>query len=168
MSHIRKRAFFPILVLALVVAACGDDDVAPGVPTTTAGGENGSPGGNGQASGSSLTLGDETFALGGGLCYLQEQPAAAGGGSILATAQASGTTADGERVHIDFTRWSEESMFAGDDITVEIGPLGNSTGYSAVLDIGAVDIAGSVVSGSGVTFQADDGSEVTGAFAINC
>jgi hypothetical protein len=131
-----------------------DDDAASG----SGGGEAGS-----------LVLDGETIELGPGLCFLEEQPSAGGGGSILATAQAQGSNAAGEDVRIDFSRYSEDSDFAGDDVSIDVGALGESTGYSGNEPEGAVSIDGNVVSATDFPVMSfDDGSEITVSFTINC
>ncbi|HSM01493.1 MAG TPA: hypothetical protein VK960_03490 [Acidimicrobiia bacterium] len=171
-----RHMFLAILVVVLVGAACGDDDAT--TPTTAAPGGQTDAGSNGgtptpSASGGFLTLGDETIQFDSARCFLQEQEAAAGGGSILATGQGFGTNSEGVEVSLDFTRFSEESDFAGDDILVDIGDpfSGDTVGYAARVDIGVVSIEGNLVSASGLTFESfDEGAEspLEGAFELNC
>ena len=166
----------------LLLTGCGDDDdgtAVDDVDTGTVEGEGSdtgdpeddegeaTPAGGGGAG--VLVLGGEEIELGPGLCYLEEQPAAAGGGSILATAQAQGTNAAGEEVRIDFTRFSEDSQFAGDDVSVDVGALGESVGYAGGADEGTVSIDGNVVSATDFPMSNfDDGSQATVSFTISC
>ena len=128
----------------------GQTDATSGTDPGTE--SDGSTDGDASASGSSggggsrLFLDGEEIVLGPGRCYLQEQPAAAGGGSILATAQAQGTNAAGDDVRIDFTRYSADSQFAGDDVNIDVGPLGASEGHGGSAPEGAVTVEGNVVS----------------------
>jgi len=168
--------FLAILVLVLVGAACGDDDATS--PTTAAPGgqtDNGSSAGTPtpSATGGFLTLGDETIQFDSARCYLEEQPSAGGGGSILATGQGFGTNSEGVEVSLDFTRFNEESQFAGDDINVVIGDpfSGDTISYFAGLDIGGVSIDGNRLSASGLTFESfDEGADspLDGAFELSC
>ena len=128
--------------------------------------DEGASGGGGAGS---LVLDGETIELGPGLCFLEEQPSAGGGGSILATAQAEGATADGETVLVDFTRYSDDSQFAGDDVSVDVGPLGESVSYMGNEPEGAVSVDGNVVSATDFPLMnADDGSPATVSFTISC
>lgn len=184
-----------VLAGSLSLVACGDDDddvtaIDPVEETDDAGGtddgatDDGSDSedepatddaaaddGSAEQGGGAgtLVLGGEEIDLGSGRCFLEEQPAAAGGGSILAVAQASGTTAAGEEVLIDFTRFSEDSQFAGDDVSVDVGPIADSVSYRGSTPVGTVSIDGDVVSASDLPLQnTDDGSEVTASFTISC
>ena len=168
----------------LMLTGCGDDDddgtAIDDVDTGTVEGEGSDTGdpadeeGDAASSGGGggtglLVLGGEEIELGPGRCFLEEQPAAAGGGSILATAQAQGADAAGEEVRIDFTRFSEDSQFAGDDVTVDVGPLGGSVGYSGKEAEGSVSVDGNVVSATDFPMMnSDDLSEITATFTINC
>ena len=139
---------------------------APGSADDGADDAAAAPSGGGGAG--SLTLDGEEIALGPGRCYLQEQPAAAGGGSIELTAQAQGTNAAGDDVRLDFSRYSEESQFAGDDVSIDVGPLGNSVSYHGSQPSGAVTVDGQVVSASGFTVRDDQFQEQPVSFTINC
>lgn len=166
----------------LLLTGCGDDDdgtAVDDVDTGTVedeGSDTGDPGdeeGDAAPAGGggtgSLVLDGEEIELGPGLCFLEEQPSAGGGGSILATAQAQGTDAAGEEVRIDFTRYSEDSQFAGDDVSVDVGPLGGSVGYSGSEAEGTVSVDGSVVSATDFPLMnSEDLSEITASFTINC
>lgn len=149
----------------------GADD--GGSSGTTAATDDTSGGGESTPSGSAsgtLTLDGEEIELSGGLCYLEEQPAAAGGGSIEATAQASGTDADGDEVMIDFTRFSADNQFAGDDVSLTIGdPFSpDARSLSGTSDAGTVSIDGSTVSASDFEVSEDLADTVFISFTIEC
>ena len=165
-------------VMVLAIAACGGDDgaddngttQAPGntTPTTTAAAPSGGGGGGGGggAAGGELVFGDETITSSGARCFLQEQDAF-GGGTIHATAQATGVNAAGEDVLIDWTRFGEDTQFAGDDVLVNIGP----EEFASRTDIGTLTIDGSTVRSPDLTFTIfrDTGMvEIPGSFEINC
>lgn len=156
------------LALLTIAAACSSSGTSTGsdapadTPTSEAPAEN--PGTT--TEGGTLTLGDETIALGPGRCFLSDQDAA-GGGTIHATAQASGTNAAGDEVRLDFTRFGDDTAFAGDDISVDIGELGASTSWDARLPSGTVSIDGRTVSAPDFVLM-DDGEELTASFTINC
>lgn len=170
---------------SLLLAGCGDDDddVATTDPVDEVtdddaddgGGEATEGGGDepaasgGSGGGGTLVFDGEEIALDSARCFLEEQEAAAGGGSIEFVAQGSGTNAAGEEVLLDVSRYSEESMFAGDDVTVDIGPLMDSVGYSGKEPAGTVSVDGDVVSAEGFTLLDDAAtSEVTVSFTISC
>jgi hypothetical protein len=180
----RIRRVLPILVVALTfIAACGDDDASSNTEADTSsnteatasggsdtgGSDTGSQGGGGSAG--FVTLGGETITLDSARCFLQPQDAAAGGGQILATAQGSGTNAAGDEVAVDFSRFSEDSQFAGDDVKVDVGdPFSDSAvSFGGSVEIGGVDLSGSTVSATGfVLNNFSDFSEVVADFEINC
>jgi hypothetical protein len=145
-------------------AASGDDTpvTTADAPTTTApAGGGGGGGGAGE-----LKLGDETIALGTPRCFLQEQDAF-GGGTILATAQASGVNAAGDDVLIDWTRFGDDTQFAGDDVLVNIG----AEEYASKTDIGTLTLDGSTVTSPELTFTVfrdNDMIQIPGSFEINC
>jgi hypothetical protein len=167
-------------------AACGDDGDGTSAPAPVDGdsdaddgtaedgptdeGSGDAPTGGGGGGGGSLIFGDETITLDRALCYLQEQPVAGSEGTIELTAQGHGTNAAGESVVVDFTRFGEDSLFAGDDITIDIGdPRGDDfMEYGAVLDIGGVLVDGTVVTATDVPFAGDDGTQIVGSFRIEC
>lgn len=174
-----------VACLSLVVAACGGGDGEGGAasppaaatdpaatdPATTARAATGPPA-EGPGGDSTVTLGDEVIALDGGPgCYTEPQDTA-GGGQILVTAQLSGTTAAGEPVLIDFTRYDEESMFTGDDVSLAIGTLDSSTGdysvgdYSVKLELGAA--GDGVLQATDFTWESDELGTAPGAFTIHC
>ncbi|NNE10802.1 MAG: hypothetical protein HKN41_00990 [Ilumatobacter sp.] len=168
-----------VAVAALAVAGCGgDDDDAGGAgepadaaSAADADGAGDGGGGGGGAGGGNVVLGDETIEFESTRCFLQEQDAAAGGGKILFVAQAFGTDADGEPVAVDVSRYDEDSMFHGDDVTVDVGdPFGDSAvSWSGGGEVGTVTVAGSTVSADGLTFvNSDDFSEQPGSFTIDC
>ncbi len=144
-----------------------DDDGAGDDGATDEGGDEQAPTGGG--GGGTLVFDGEEIALDGARCFLEEQEAAAGGGSIEFVAQGSGTNAAGEEVALDVSRYSEESQFAGDDVTIDIGPLMESVGYSGKEPAGTVTVDGNVVSAEGFpVLSSEDMSEVTVSFTINC
>lgn len=162
--------------LILAISGCGsdsDDSASKAKDGATSGGgptagSDGS-GGSTAAGPGSLVFGEETIALEPGRCYLQEQDSAGGGGKILATAQAVGTNAAGEEVRVDFTRYDENSQFFGDDISIDVGPVGSSTGYSSRVDVGGVEVSGDTVTASDIPMRnMDDGSEFSASFEIGC
>jgi hypothetical protein len=178
-----------LAALALFAGACGDDDDGAATRSVDEGsddmgdadddmgdaddgssGDAPTGGGGGGGGGGTLTFGDETISLDRALCYLQEQPVAGSEGTIELTAQGHGTNAAGDPVVIDFSRFSEDSLFAGDDISVDIGdPRGDDfQGYTARLDIGGVARDGNVFSATDVSFVGDMGEEVVGSFRIEC
>jgi hypothetical protein len=177
-----------IAVVLLGGASCGDDgdgaappppdqgagdtagDGAEVEPTDSDGQAPSGPSGGG-GGGGVLTLGSETIELDGARCFLEEQPAAGGGGSIELTGQGMGTNAAGDDVVVDFTRYSDDSMFAGDDVSIDIGdPRGDDfVSFEASLDTGTVTLAGNVLSASDIPLtNLDDGSELVASFRIEC
>ena len=115
-----------------------------------------------------MSFDGEEIALSPGRCYFKEQDVA--GSKITATAQATGTNAAGEEVLVDFSRY-KESSFAdpGDDVTVTIGPLGNSEEYGAYMPLDTVSVSDDNVSVGESTFSSfDDGSKVVGSVTIEC
>jgi len=182
------------LVVAVPLAACGGDDDDAGESDAgtaaddsaaasdggdsgadtagePAGDDNAADQGSGGGGGGTLVLGDETIELESARCFLQEQEAAAGGGKILFVAQGFGATAAGDELVLDVSRYDEDSQFAGDDMTVDIGDpfSADAVSLSATGEIGTVTVDGSNVSADDVTFSDfDSGTEQTGSFEINC
>ncbi len=102
---------------------------------------------------------------------LEEQEAAAGGGTIELSGQASGTNAAGDEVLIDFVRFSSDSDFAGDDVSVSTGDPGSADATELLgnAEIGAVSLDGSTLSATG--FEVSDtegGGVVVISFEIAC
>jgi len=184
-------------LLALVAAGCGDDDAGSegggnGGETTVAqdagAGETTVPGdaepmdedqpmeddnGGSESGGLAgmVVVGDETITLDSARCFLEEQDAAAGGGKILFTAQASGTNADGEEITIDVFRFDEDSQFTGDKVSLVVGDpfSADAVSWDADGEIGAVQVDGDVVRSAGLTFvNSNDLSELPGSFEIQC
>lgn len=180
---VRLGALLFALLLAFGLAACSDDSDdsstttqgdAPADADSDSGAEDtdddAPEGGGGEGT---LTMGDEEIALGAGRCFLEEQDAAAGGGTIELTGQASGTNAAGDEVLIDFTRFSAESDFAGDDVSVVVGDFtsGDATEFLGNAEIGTVSLDGSVLSASGfevTSFDSGDADVVLISFEIAC
>lgn len=173
----RMLAMASVAVL-LTAAGCssdssdGADDSGSGDATAADSGDSGSTADAGPTGGASgtLTLDGEEIELTGGQCYLEEQPAAAGGGSIEATAQADGTDADGDPILIDFTRFSADNQFAGDDVSLTIGdPFSpDARSLSGTSDAGTVSIDGSTVSASDFEVSEDLADTVFISFTIEC
>lgn len=159
------------VVAALLVGACGDDDSTTDGTPAAGDQQPTNKGATGGGDAGFITIGGETVGFDSARCFLEEQDAAAGGGSILATGQGFGTNAAGEAISFDFTRFSEESQFAGDDLSITVGdPFSDSSySYFGGLDIGGVAIDGSTLSASGFTLQhSADFSQVPVAFELNC
>lgn len=131
----------------------GDSDVAavPGGPS----------GGSGV-----ITIDGEDIALGPGRCHLEEQPSVGGGGMIELTGQA-----EGEGLMVDFTRFSEDDLFAGDDLSIDFfeARADGVDGFSGKWDIGTVSLDGSALVGTDlpVSHRAT-GVEATVTFRIEC
>ena len=124
----------------------------------------GSGGGDG-----SVTLDGETTDFDLVQCFLQEQPSAGGGGKILLTGQGKGTNADGDEVILDFTRYDEDSLFEGDDISVDIGdPADPDVQLGAVFDTGTITRTGSTLSASNLELLETFGSPVVVSFELKC
>ena len=185
MIHPRALASVLLFGSLLLIAACGGDDDSDSdggdgggggggdatAAATSAGGSGGSLGGGGGAGGGSLTLGDEVIELDRARCFLEEQDVVGSPGKILLTGQGFGTTADGDELILDFTRYDEDSDFTGDDILVDIGDFRSSDAqsYAANAELGTVQRDGNTLSASGLTFNNfDAGIEVTGAFELKC
>lgn len=179
-------------VVALLAGCGGDDDgddAAPssGGATESAGGDTGDQaadsevsagggagdpaGGPTSGGGGSLVVGGESIGLDETRCHLEPQEAAAGGGQILFVGQGFGVDADGEEVMIDVSRYDEDSMFAGDDVSVNIGDFTSegAVGLSTIAPTGTVTLDGSIMRGDDITLLSDgDGSEQTVSFEIDC
>lgn len=85
--------------------------------------------------------------------------------------QGFGVDADGEEVMIDVSRYDEDSMFAGDDVSVNIGDFTSegAVGLSTIAPTGTVTLDGSIMRGDDITLLSDgDGSEQTVSFEIDC
>lgn len=171
-----KRWTAVLFAGALVMAACGDDGGGGAMDGPDAS-ESSEPGGEpagdpvSGGGGGTLVLGDETITLDQSLCHLEEQEAAAGGGTIELTAQGQGTDAAGEEVSVDFTRFSTESQFEGDDVSVVIGDFtaGIGTELTASLETGTVERDGNTLGATDIALMdLDDGSETTASFQIDC
>jgi hypothetical protein len=120
----------------------------------------------GSGKGGTLTLAGETISLDTSRCYLQSQTAA--GQKILWNGQATGTNAAGEDVLIDVSRYDASSQFAGDDVSIDVGPLGNSVSWSGRYDAGTVDLSGKTLSASDIEVRNDEFETATASFEINC
>lgn len=180
-----------VLLLLAVGTACGgngdDAEDAGGASASTAvgGADSSSDGSGANASGSrvqtpaaaasggagTLTLGNDTLELDRARCFLQEQEAAGGGGKILFTAQGFGTTSDGTDFVVDISRYDEDSQFTGDHILVDVGDPRGEDFYSWEVrpELEIIEQTGSTLRGEGLTFRhSEDGSEIPGAFEVNC
>jgi hypothetical protein len=160
--------------MLLWATACSDDgDGSADAVAGGAGQEVPEGGGDGDATPDGggaglLVLDGEEITLGPGRCFLEEQEAAAGGGSIELTGQAAGTNAAGDPVTVDFTRYGEGSQFAGDDLSVTVGELGQHTSATGSLDAGAVSLEDDVLRGDGFSLMGDDGAQMSASFEIHC
>jgi hypothetical protein len=175
----------------LLVAGCSDGgDTAsttqPDASAVTGGGDSGasttasSDGprddpSSGEGSGSSkdtLSFDGEEMVMLGSRCYFEEQDAAAGGGTILFTVEATGTTKDGlDKIVVDISRYSEDSDFAGDSVSLTVGDpmLGDAMTYSEIAPANTVSVeASSSASVDDMVLLSDDGSEHTVSFDITC
>jgi hypothetical protein len=188
-----KRFLALLFVFVMLAAACGDDgdsssddggddtssdaDAGSGDDTSDTGSDDGVsdeggseeiPGGEAAGGASTLTFGGEEIALNARGCYAEEQEVA--GSIITLTAQASGTNAAGEDIIVDFTRFAPGGTVSeGDDILIDIGPLGASMTYQAGLPFESVPVDDGVLTVAETTFSSfDDGSEVAVSVAIVC
>lgn len=179
-----RRAIAAAAAALLLLAACGDDgDAGSGDPTGSedtgtddgsggsgdSGGGGESTGGGGTGSGT-LEIDGETIEL-SARCFLESQPSAGGGGNILFNAQGQGTNAAGEDVLLDVSRYDEESQFAGDDFSVDIGDVfaGEAVSLDGRADVGAITVDGSTLSATDQPLlNTDDGSTVTISFELDC
>lgn len=134
---------------------------------------SGGSGGGGQ---NSLVIDGENVPIGNGLCHLEPQELLGGGdnGMILAAVMASGTNSAGDRVEFDFTRYDADTVFHGDDLNIEIGPLTDPIEYRIQLDEGTIPIVDGVLSAADLTLEAstlDDlgpANSIVASFEIHC
>lgn len=179
------RTIATAAAVALLAVGCGDDgddDAAPAEdpaeeadnPTTDDGstddGDPGDTGGPGGGSGT-LVIGGETVELTTVRCFLEPQPAAAGGGNILFVVQGEGENADGEPVTIDISRYDDESVFAADVVDVYVGDVttGEAVGISATVPTGTVRLEGSNASADDLAAEDVEAlTEHTISFDIDC
>jgi hypothetical protein len=173
-----------LLAVAVLAVGCSSDDGGGAETTTTTvasqpAGSNdtattttASVGNGGVASGTAgtLTLDGETITFDSSLCYLEEQDAAAGGGTIEFVGQAFGTNSAGEEVTIDVSRFSEESQFAGDDVSIVIGDpfSADALEYRSSSPTGTVTVDGGTMRATSVSFLDGESNEVVGSFQFNC
>jgi hypothetical protein len=180
-----------VVLMAAGVACGGDGDDADSSPASTAAQDTATedtdssaddsstndsstgdqPSGAASGGAGTLTLGDEVIELERARCFLEEQDAAAGGGKILFVGQGFGTLTDGTEFVLDISRYDEDSQFTGDDIKVDVGDFRSEDFYSwsVVADLGTIEQDGSTLRAEGLTFRhSEDGSEITGAFEVNC
>ncbi len=177
--RIRTRRLF--LTLALVAAACSGGDGATDTsvdagattttaataatttvaPSTTAPAQPGARGGT-------LSINGEDVAL-QSRCFLEDQAAAGGGGTIELSGQGQGTTADGTPIVIDITRFGADSQFAGDDVSITMGdPFSDDViNLEGRAEIGTISLDGSVLSATDYTVRGDDGEQLI-SFSIEC
>lgn len=138
----------------------GDGDTTPDAPAGGGGG--------------TLVLGDETITLDSARCFLQEQDAFAGGGKILFVGQGFGTTAEGDELVLDVSRYDEDSQFTGDDVFVDIGdPFSDDlVSYNTSAELGTVQLDGSTMRADGLTLTTFDAtgtsSDIPASFELNC
>ena len=148
----------------------GDQDETGDQDDTADQNDHGDASVGGGASGT-LTIGDETVELTEVLCHLEPQPAAAGGGNILLVVQGHGVDRAGEEVMIDFTRFDEESRFAGDAVQVYRGDIlsGEAQELDTRQDAGIVAMDGSIASANKLILaDLTTGTEVEVSFEIAC
>lgn len=172
------RAIATAAAAALLVAGCGDDGGDSGVAEDAGSPAGGGGEGGGESTGGELTGGSGTLVVDGEAvelttvrCFLESQPAAAGGGNILFVVQGEGVDADGEAVLIDVSRFDEGSQFAGDDVEVYVGDVvsGEATELSAGGPAGTVTLDGS--NASAEDLPAEDLAALTQhtvSFDIDC
>lgn len=175
---------------ALVLVACGGDDgtdargvtdpieAAPGAegddPAGSddqgAGPDVGAPGGSSSGGSGTIVLGDETIEFDEVLCMLEPQEAAAGGGQILFVGQGMGVDADGQDVLLDVSRYDEDSQFAGDVVSVEIGDImaGDNTSLESRTAAGTVEIEGSTIRAEVTLTDFTESSELAASFELSC
>ncbi|MEQ9336686.1 MAG: hypothetical protein RJQ03_05810 [Miltoncostaeaceae bacterium] len=166
------RGLAAAAIATALLAGCGGDDdaddsaAAGDTPAAEGGGDAPAAGGGG----GTMTLDGETVALDRALCLLSPQEAAAGGGEIEFTGQGTGTNGAGDEVLIDLSHYSDESMFAGDSVSVTVGdPFSDeAANYSLVGGEGAILMDGSTLSGQDVQMTGDDGTTpATVSFELN-
>ena len=183
-----RRTVALAAVAGLVMAGCGDDGEptasnAPTVagdetPGSEAGGSGGDEGDTGQDQGSgaspgsgSIVLDGETISLDDVRCFLEPQPAAAGGGNILFVVQGEGENPQGEAVMIDISRYDDDSTFAGDLVDIYVGDYmaGDALELSAMTPAGSVELVGSTATAEGLIVEdVESGSSTSVSFSIDC
>lgn len=186
-----SRTVALVAVAGLVLVGCGADgeptasndptvagDETPGSEPGGSGGEGDSEGDTGQDQGSgsrpgggSIVLDGETIPLDDVRCFLEPQPAAAGGGSILFVVQGEGENPQGEPVMIDISRYDDDSTFAGDLVDIYVGDLkaGDALQLSAMTPTGSVELAGSTATAEGLSVEdVESGSSASVSFSIDC
>lgn len=195
--RIRRFTALALVALLVVAAGCGDDsdggddsssdttvaaddsgdesaDTAETEATTAEDGEmdesEASDTGSAGGGSATVTLDGEEISVSSARCFLEEQEAAAGGGSIEMVAQAFGTNAAGDDVSLDFSRFSEDSQFAGDDVSITVGdPFSeDSVSLSGNEPTGAVSLDGNVLSATDFPLVGSDFEESTVSFEISC
>jgi hypothetical protein len=129
---------------------------------------SGSPpsGGGTAGGGGTLTIGDTTIELDSSTC--SQAPA---GQQIELSANASGTTADGKNVTVDFTRYMKGGTFEGDDVQVLIGEAGATDAaiYNDRRDYGEVNSSRSTLTMSETEMtNLYAGTSTTISFEIEC
>lgn len=117
-----------------------------------------------------LVLDGETVEFDEVLCFLEPQEAAAGGGLILFVGQGMGVDAEGQDVLLDVSRYDEDSQFAGDVVSVEIGDImaGDNTSLESRTAEGTVEVEGSTIRAEITLEDFTDFSEVPASFELNC
>lgn len=169
----RSIATTTLLVLLVVSLGCSSNSGA-GVDradeATAASGGGGDDGGASGGSGATLVLDGETLTAKGALCHLEAQDVSGGDGKMLATAMATFEDASGNRVHLDFTRYDADSRFHGDDVTIDVGELGEDLDADArkSFDEGTVAIDGRKVSASELELVRSDGGTSIVSFDLAC
>lgn len=187
----RRATIGLLVVLAMVIAGCGDDDDATEADddateagadqTDEAAQDDGTEDDNRDGGGDdgnvpvpaaeagTLNLGDETIEMENVGCFLEEQPRAGLGGTFEFSIQGHGTNAAGEQVVVDITRVrpDEDGGPLGneephDSVKVDVGEPGSATSYTANGPVGTV-----TVDGSSVTAGVLQASSLTGGASLD-
>lgn len=142
-------------------AGSEDEETASDAPAT---------GGSSSGGSGTIVLGDETIEFDEVQCTLDPQEAAAGGGQILFVGQGLGVDADGQDVLLDVSRYDEDSQFAGDVVSVEIGDImaGDNTSLESRTAAGTVEVEGSTIRAEVTLTDFTESSELSASFEISC
>ena len=164
-----KRFLALVLAIGVLAAACGSDSSSSGgdgdasSEDATGSSETAASSDDADADApsdgaSSLTLDGEEIALDSRGCYAETQEVA--GSIITLSSQASGTNAAGESVIVDFTRYAPGGTVGEtDDVTIDIGAIGESTSYLATLPFESVQIVDGALSIDDTPFRSFEGGD---------